>query len=103
MSDLDKFNYECEGQLSLFEKEESAMDSITTEMMEYICDNLCRFPKEMNQEEVDEHCCECKMGQYVCDILNTYNKLNDFEQTQCCRLMQKITELEKGSKPEVLP
>lgn len=103
MSNLDKFNYECEGQMSLFESAETPMDKITTEMAEYICDNLCRFPREMEQEELDEHCTECKMGQFICDILNEYNRLNDFEQTQCHKLLQKIAELKTEVGSEVLP
>lgn len=48
------------------------LDKITTEMMEHICDNLCRFPKDCNdQEETDSLCAECKMGRFVCDILNS--------------------------------
>lgn len=94
MNDLEKFDYECEGQMSLFENEESTMDKITTEMAEHICDHLCRFPREMEQEELDEHCADCKMGQFICDILNEYNRLNDFEQTECCKLLKKISELE---------
>lgn len=101
MSDLDKFNYECEGQISLFENEESTMDKITTKMAEHICDKLCRFPREMEQEELDEHCCDCKLGEFICDILNTYNRINDFEQTQCHKLMQKVAELEKQLGLEV--
>lgn len=103
MSDLDKFNYECEGQMSLFENNESAMDKITTEMAEHVCDNLCRFPREMEQEELEEHCCECRMGEFICNILNEYNRINDFEQTQCYKLMQKISKLERRLNPEVLP
>lgn len=43
---------------------------ITTEMAEHICDELCRHPKEMAENELEEICCECKLGQYICDILN---------------------------------
>lgn len=47
------------------------MDEITMEMMEYICDNLCRHPREVeDQDELDDICAECEMGQFVCDILN---------------------------------
>lgn len=95
MSDLDKFNYECEGQLSLFENEQSAMDKITTEFAEHICDHLRRFPREMEQEELDEHCDGCKMGQFVCDILNEYNRVNDFEQSQCYELLKQNAELKR--------
>lgn len=98
MSDLDKFNYECEGQLSIFKENESGMDALTTEMMEHICDHLCRFPRDMEQEELDEHCCECRMGQYVRDILNEYNRINDFEKTQCCKLLKKLQKAEQALK-----
>lgn len=76
--------------------EETAMDTITTEMMEYLCDNLCKHPNRVgiNQEELDEICAGCKMGQFVCGILNEYNRLNDFEKTQSFKLLQKVSELE---------
>lgn len=55
--------------------EQSKIDKITDSMMEYTCDYLCRFPKDIkNQEELDNICDECKMGKHVCDILNTYNR-----------------------------
>lgn len=54
--------------------QETAMDKITTEMAEHICDNLCRFPREVSeQDELDEICCECEMGRFICNILNEYN------------------------------
>lgn len=81
--------------------EQTKMDTITTEMAEHICDKLCRFPMEMEQEELDEHCCECKMGRFICDILNEYNRINDFEQAQSYKLLQKVAELE--SRLEVMP
>lgn len=53
------------------------MEQITTEMMEHICDNLCKHPSrpDITQEELDAICDECKMGEYVCSILNTHNEL----------------------------
>lgn len=75
--------------------EQNQMDAITTELAEHICDKLCRFPREMEQEELDEHCDDCKMDQFICDILNEYNRINDFEQTQCHKLLQKIAELKE--------
>lgn len=114
MSDLDKFNYECEGQISLFENEESAMDRITTEMAEHICDNICKYPcmKFEGDECLEDICAECKMGQFICGILNEYNRLNNFEQTQCYKLLQEISTLkeqlvqgggETTDFPEVMP
>lgn len=75
--------------------EQTQMDKITTEFAEHICDNLCIYShKNMGQDDLDEICDCCKMGQFICDILNEYNRLNDFEQTECCKLLKKISELE---------
>jgi hypothetical protein len=49
------------------------IDKITTEMMEYVCDNLCRYPKECSEDELIDVCSECKMGKFVCCLLNTVN------------------------------
>lgn len=39
------------------------MQKITDGEMEYICDELCRWPREAeSQEELDDHCRECMMG-----------------------------------------
>lgn len=47
------------------------MDRLTTEMAEYICDNLCKYPVECQDEEgLEEICCKCRMEQFICDILN---------------------------------
>ncbi|MDF2610063.1 MAG: hypothetical protein K0R92_1537 [Lachnospiraceae bacterium] len=47
------------------------LDELITEMMEHICDNLCRHPREAKDEnELEYICAECKMGQFVCAILN---------------------------------
>lgn len=48
--------------------EETWMDGITTEMMEHICDNLCKYPDQLNGEQLEDKCAECKMGQFVCEI-----------------------------------
>ncbi|NSH05451.1 hypothetical protein [Mediterraneibacter gnavus] len=58
--------------------EETWMDGITAEMMEHICDNLCRYPDQLSAMELEDECAECKMSRFVCDILNQYNKVNDF-------------------------
>jgi len=64
-------------------KETTAMDKITEEMMEHVCDHLCRFPWEISdQEEMDEICASCEMGKHVCDILNEYNRLNNLVETE---------------------
>ena len=60
------------------EEKNTDIDQITTEMMEYICDSVCKHSNNamLLQEELDGFCAECKMGKFVCDILNTYNHLN---------------------------
>lgn len=118
MSDFEKFNYVCDGQLSFedIEKnkvEETIMDTMTTNMMEHICDNLCKYPcSTASEEELEEICAGCKMGQFICGILNEYNRLNNFEQSQCYKLLQEISTLkeqlaqgggETTDFPEVLP
>ena len=66
------------------EEKNADIDQITTEMMEYICDNLCKHPNRVGitQDELDGICAECKMGKFVCDILNTYNRQNSCEGCQ---------------------
>ena len=66
------------------EEKNTDIDKITTEVMEHICDNLCMHPIRVGQtqEELEDICTECRMGKFVCDILNTYNRLNDFDKTQ---------------------
>ena len=50
------------------------MDEIVETMMEHVCDKICRFPQEItDQEQLEDICVDCRMGRFVCDILNTYN------------------------------
>ena len=67
--------------------EETWMDGITTEMMEHICDNLCKYPDQLNGEKLEDKCAECKMGRFVCDILNQYNN--------CAKLLEQMQELKE--------
>lgn len=47
------------------------IDEITTEMMEHICDKLCRHSVEsMDQESQEEICCECEMGRFSNELMN---------------------------------
>lgn len=80
---------------------ETQMDKITTEMAEHICDSLCRYPITIRSEEMlYDVCCECHLGKYICDILNEYNRLNDFDNSQNKKLLIKIAELEKQIRKE---
>lgn len=77
--------------------EENIMDKLTTEMMEHICDNICKEPcrTDIDQEQLDDICAECKMARFVCDILNQYNRINEFDKSQRYKLMQRVSELEQ--------
>lgn len=67
------------------------MDKLVEPMMEHICDNLCRYPQEAkNQEELDRICADCKMGQFACGIMNEYNRINDFQESQCAHLLKEL-------------
>lgn len=75
--------------------EETWMDGITTEMMEHICDDLCRHPDQLSAMELEDECAKCKMSRFVCDILNRYNKANDFANSQCAKLLEQMHELKE--------
>lgn len=75
--------------------EETWMDGITTEMMEHICDNLCKYPNQLSGEQLEDKCAECKMGRFVCDILNHHNKVVDAGNAQCAKLMCEIRYLKE--------
>jgi len=75
--------------------EENEMDKITTELAEWTCDQICIYPQKIHNEEMlTDICCECALGSYICQILNLYNKLNNFEQSQIVKLLARIAELE---------
>lgn len=78
------------------EEESNDMNKITTEMMEYICNHICKHPEKcIGETDLMDICCGCKMGKFVCDILNRYNRLNDFEQSQTAKLMEQNQKLEE--------
>nr|WP_288829768.1 DUF551 domain-containing protein [uncultured Clostridium sp.] len=71
--------------------DQNEMDKIVTPMMEHLCDHLCRFPWETERkEDLEDICAECKMDQYTNEILNTYNRVNDFQNTQCVKLLKEL-------------
>jgi len=60
--------------------EQNEMEKIVTPMMEDICDQLCKHPYRVkNEEAMEEICAECQMGKYVCLILNTYNAASQLQ------------------------
>lgn len=73
--------------------DQNEMLNIITPMMEHVCEHLCRFPKEVaDQEALDIICGVCEMDQYTNDILNTYNRVNDFQNTQRAKLLKELVE-----------
>ena len=72
------------------------MDKLTTEMMEHICDNICKHPNRVgiSQEELENICAECQMGRFVCDILNTYNHLKRASY-DVDKVLERIKELRR--------
>lgn len=45
------------------------LDEITLKMMEYVCDNICKFPGAVGDREVMEEICEeCRMREYVNEL-----------------------------------
>lgn len=79
---------------------ETRMDRITTRMMEHICDNLCKYPDQLSEEELEDKCTtDCKMGKYVCAILNHHNKCKEIcEECTACRWQQLNGGTCKGGK-----
>lgn len=71
------------------------MDEIVENMANYICDNICQKPKEIaDQEKLEDYCAEeCEMGQRFCNILNQYNEINDFENSELHKIMTKYRKI----------
>lgn len=84
--------------------EQTKMDEITTKLAEHFCDNLCKHScrTDISQEQLDEICADCKMGQFICDILNTYNDLNDFEKSQAALYLGKYQEYKQLEEKGIL-
>lgn len=54
--------------------EPTDMDKITTEIMEYICDNLCKYPCTCRSEEhLQEVCDECQVEEYLTNIKGLFD------------------------------
>lgn len=67
------------------------MDNIIENMAEYTCDHICQKPKEITDaEKLEDYCAEeCDIGSHICNILNQYNKINDFEDSELYKIMTK--------------
>lgn len=72
---------------------ETKMDKLTTEFAEHICDNLCHYPHLLNGEELEDKCLGCKIGKFICDILNEHNRI--LEQVQQYKELGTLEELQE--------
>lgn len=71
------------------------MDEIVENMANYICDHICQKLKEItDQEEMEAYCAEeCEMGQHFYNILNQYNEINNFEESELHKIMCKFRKI----------
>lgn len=71
------------------------MDEIVENMANYICNHICQKPKEItDQEEMEAYCAEeCEMRQHFCNILNQYNEINNFEESELHKIMCKFRNI----------
>lgn len=44
---------------------EEGIDGILEILKVYVCDELCCHRGAVTQEEMDQHCCRCKLQQYT--------------------------------------
>lgn len=56
-------------------KKLTEMDKMVEALMEHVCDKLCQYPHRVDgQEELEQICADCKMGTFVCGILNKHSR-----------------------------
>lgn len=62
-------------------EQKTSVDNIIREMTEYICDELCTYPKKnKEQEQLDAECQDnCRMAQYIDKILRNVGGIYDAE------------------------
>lgn len=82
--------------------EETKMDKLTTGFAEYICDRLCHYTHILSKEELENKCLECKTGKFICDILNEYNRINNFDKTETCKLLKELSKIQQLKEREEL-
>lgn len=95
IQDLRADNKKLTEELKQLKKQSAAVDidKLTTEMMEHICDNICKHPIKVGQtqEQLEDICAECKMGKFVSAILNTYNHTQSAYNVD--KVLEQIKEL----------
>lgn len=56
--------------------EEMSAEEIIDHMMEKVCDEICKYPCTMNQEELDAKCTECPITEHVMALINREERTN---------------------------
>ena len=71
---------------------ENIVETLTTEMMEHICDNLCKHPLRVGQtqEELEHICNQCKIGLYMRGVSKAYHMV--IEEIQEYRAIGTVAE-----------
>lgn len=49
---------------------EEKIEDVLDRMSEYICDKVCKFPGQYTEEQLEDVCFECRLGEFVCQVLN---------------------------------
>ena len=82
---------------------ETKMDKLTTEFAEHICDNLCHYPHLLDKEELEDKCLGCKIGKFICDILNEHNRIleqvQQYKELGTLEELQELKERDTAKKP----
>lgn len=71
------------------ENPEDAMERIIEELESYVCDELCRFCKDLNEEQLEKECENCRIGTLTRKIMEEYDAINDFEASQLGRMIEE--------------
>lgn len=58
------------------------MNNITTEMAEYVCDHICKYPCGMKQDELEKQCDSCLIDKFIIKICNLGEENTD-ESEKC--------------------
>lgn len=72
---------------------EEGIDGILEILKVYVCDELCCHRGAVTQEEMDQHCCRCKLQQYTDKIREEYEKINAFDQSSTYQIMKKYRKI----------
>lgn len=72
---------------------EEGIDGILEVLKAYVCDEICCHRGAVTQEEMDQHCCRCKLQQYTDKIREEYEKINAFDQSSTYQIMKKYRKI----------